>query len=512
MGLVFIPLFLLCLARSHTVFSYEVKKKTNTTPIEHVIVLMLENRSFDHMLGFLKKANPDIRGCLPNEEKCSNPKDPADPNSDTVTVQDTAVYVQVSPSHSIEGTTVELYGTNVADVTKDAPMNGFVKSYTGTTGSVEEGEGIMKCFSTEHLPVLSQLATEFTVFDSWHASVPGPTMPNRAFFASGSSHGMGINDKITIAKGMPQKTMFRQIQEMGLDYRVYFELVPTMLMFKDMRHKDARPRYHHLDQLYEDLKTGDLPELSFVEPSYYTTPKTPADDQHPDHDVGLGEQLIANIYNLLRASPAWNSTAFIITYDEHGGFFDHVSPMVNIPNPDGFNFTDNNGNVLFDFTRGGVRVPTVVVSPWVEKGQVIHDPIDTTKRYEHSSMISTVVHKLFRPAFGHPEPSYLNKRDSWAPTFEHIFQILSEPRTDCPSKANNVVLQSTLTPDVLSKQDGSARLNDLQTEILSIVAGATEDDKYDHDDITITNWTELSAAEYIAKRLNLFFEREIVRI
>jgi phospholipase C len=91
---------------------------------------------------------------------------------------------------------------------------------------------------------------EYTVFDSWHAAVPGPTMPNRAFAAAATSHGMGNSDVEMIAKGLPSKTMFRQIEEMGLDYRIYFELVPALLMFKDLRHKDARPRFHGLKNIY----------------------------------------------------------------------------------------------------------------------------------------------------------------------------------------------------------------------------------------------------------------------
>ena len=225
----------------------------NSGNIEHVIVLMLENRSLDHMLGFLKEKNPDVDGCLPNQAGCSNPIDPTNATSEQITVDNTAVYQQISPSHSISGTTKQIYGT--ADGT-DANMSGFIGSYTHSTGSVEGGEGIMKCFSAEHVPVIANLSMEYGFFDGWFASVPGPTMVNRAYAGSATSHGMGTNDKLTIAKGLPQKTMFKQLVDMGHDVRVYFQTVPTVLMFKDMRRKDIRGNYHTLPKLYEDLAKG----------------------------------------------------------------------------------------------------------------------------------------------------------------------------------------------------------------------------------------------------------------
>lgn len=121
-----------------------------------------------------------------------------------------------------------------------------------------------------------------------------------------------------------------------------------------------------------------------------------ANDQHPDHDVSAGDQLIKDVYEAVRSSPLWEKTALVITYDEHGGFYDHVPPPTGVPNPDGLNSTDD----PFDFTRLGVRVPTVVISPWVKQGTVVHAKPAGEGQYEHSSIISTVVHKLFQPQSG----------------------------------------------------------------------------------------------------------------
>lgn len=478
--------------------------KTNKTPIEHVIVLMLENRAFDHMLGFLKASNPEITGCLPNESKCSNPINPTDPDSPTVTVDDTAVYQQVSPSHSISGTTQQIYGTSTGT---EANMNGFISSYN----KVDKGNGehIMKCFSPEHIPAMANLTMEYLVFDGWFSSVPGPTMVNRAYAASGTSHGMGTNDKETIAKGLPQKTMFRQLLEMGLDYRVYFQLVPTLLMFKDMRHKEARTKYRGFEQFFVDVAAGDLPEFTWLEPSYYTAGPISATDQHPDHDVSLGDALVKSVYDAVRSSVLWNKTALIVTYDEHGGFFDHVSPPAqNVPNPDGLNSVDD----PFDFTRLGVRVPTIVISPWVKAGSVVHAPQAGAGQYEHSSLLATVVHKLFGPKIpGLPQPDYLTKRDAWAATFEGIFKTLKQPRSDCPWTAPAPADHQQLAPHAIpAALDGSAPLTDLQVELLAIVAGATEDATYSEEEAL--QWSEDRAGRYVAQRMNIFFGYDIVKV
>ena len=200
--------------------------------IKYVIVLMLENRSFDHMLGFLKKQNKDIDGCLPDERFCSNSYMPNDPSSGTVTVDDSAVYVQVSPHHSIDWTSEQIYGIPKGTVptNEDTPtMDGFIYSYADefegktTPSALAQGAAVMKCFSPDHIPIMTNLSMEYGVFDGWYASVPGPTMVNRAYAGSGTSDGMGTNDYEIIVRGYPQKSMYKQLRDMGLDYRVYYQ-------------------------------------------------------------------------------------------------------------------------------------------------------------------------------------------------------------------------------------------------------------------------------------------------
>lgn len=317
---------------------------------------------------------------------------------------------------------------------------------------------------------------------------------------------MGTNDEKTIAIGMSQKSLFRQLQEMGLDYRVYFQSVPTTLMLKDMRHRDARPKYSAYNKFAEDAKAGNLPEYTWIEPNYFNVDSYMATDQHPDHDVSLGETLIKQVYDAIRQSPLWEKSALLVTYDEHGGFFDHVPPPTNVPNPDGINSTDD----PFDFTRLGVRVPMLLISPWAEKGRIIHAKPAGEGQYEHSSLAATIAHKLFAPVHGQEQP-YLTKRDAWAATFESAFTTLTSPRTDCPALAPDAPSHRALSPSSFTKKfDGSGLLNDLQMDLLKVVAGTTEDGTFDSS--KLDQWTEKEAVQYAQTRLNSFFERDIVQM
>ena len=296
---------------------------------------------------------------------------------------------------------------------------------------------------------------------------------------------------------------------MGLDYRVYFHDVPSVLQFKEMRRKEARSKYRLMDKLFEDLQTGDMPEFSWIDPAYFTTMNQVANDQHPDHDVSEGETLIKEIYEALRASPIWEESVLLITYDEHGGFFDHVPPTENVPNPDGLNATDD----PFDFTRLGVRVPAVVVSPWVKKGSVFHAPPDDIQedgyaagQYEHSSIVSTIIHKLFTPKEGFPAPEYLTKRDAWAKTFEWIFNTGNEkgqergPRKDCPLHTAEVFNERKAFPHIsYAASDGSLPLSHLQKELVLLMAGVSGDAAPGMD-----KWTEGEGGEYCLQKAKDF--------
>eukprot|EP00518_Triparma_eleuthera_P018357 CAMPEP_0197563170 /NCGR_PEP_ID=MMETSP1320-20131121/28242_1 /TAXON_ID=91990 /ORGANISM="Bolidomonas sp., Strain RCC2347" /LENGTH=493 /DNA_ID=CAMNT_0043124959 /DNA_START=92 /DNA_END=1573 /DNA_ORIENTATION=- len=426
--------------------------------IEHVVVLMLENRAFDHMLGYLQNVNPDIKGCTP--DSCSNPEDPSDPTSAKVPFTYNAVYQQADPCHSIECTTRQVFGSDDDSV---PPKNqGFVSDYSTQTGNASYAPQIMDGFHPTHVPAIYNLSLEYAVFDEWYASVPGPTMVNRAYAASATSHGMGFNDPKVEARGMPQKTMFTQLLEMGLDYRVYFQQFPSVLQHQDMRRPHLLSKYRQLHKFHKDVRKGDLPQFTWLEPGYFDGHGFSATDQHPDHDVSAGDKLIKDVFESIRASPLWEKTAFVITYDEHGGFFDHVPPPQPVPSPDNIASSDP----PFNFERIGVRIPTIVVSPLIPKGTVVHSTSDEGE-YEHSSIVATVIHKLFKSANG-TEPHYLTRRDAWASTFEHVFS-LEEPR-QTPKEVPGVESHRVSYPDKLPPLDGKMPVSDLQLELIQVAA------------------------------------------
>jgi len=147
-------------------------------------------------------------------------------------------------------------------------------------------------------------------------------------------------------------------------------------------------RFRHFEKFSQDVKHGKLADYSWIDPRYYPTSSTPANDQHPDHSVAEGEKLIKHVYETLRSSQYWNETLLIITYDEHGGFYDHYPTPLNVPNPDGRIAT----NPPFNFTRLGIRIPTIMISPWINKGILVKRPDgpNETSEYTHTSIAATL--------------------------------------------------------------------------------------------------------------------------
>ncbi|KAI9328324.1 phosphoesterase family-domain-containing protein [Zopfochytrium polystomum] len=292
-------------------------------------------------------------------------------------------------------------------------MAGFVDSFSATynTTNTTVLHQAIDVFHPSKLPITVSLAEEFAVFDHWYAGVPGPTFPNRYFLMSATSNGNYNNGLGTILSGLPQKSLFQSVEDAGLSWKNYFGQVPTSIAFKDVRNiKDILTKLKSMDSFYSDAKKGTLPNFAQIDPILFSLPGT----------------LLKNIYEALRNGPQWNSTALIITYDEHGGFYDHVPPpQTGVPSPDDISAN----STFFRFDRLGVRVPTIVVSPWVAKSRVVKNPTGAyaSSYFEHSSVAATVK-KLFNL------PSYLTKRDAWAAPFDFLFAELSAPRSDAPAK------------------------------------------------------------------------------
>lgn len=362
--------------------------------IDHVVVLILENRSFDHMLGCCQQLYPTLAGI--------DPTTPARTNSDGATSYPQAAgaarILPRDPRHETPDVLLQLEDHN----------GGFVKSFTQAFphSTAAERAEVMKYHALDTLPALHTLARHFTLCDQWFSSVPGSTWTNRLFALSGTSLG-----RVQMPQGLlslnlhwyDQATIFDRLNEQGIPWKIYFGDIPSSLLLVHQWEPHNAARYHPMTAFYEDSAgpAEAFPAFCFLEPSYFHPGAT---DDHPPHDVWDGEALIAHVYNALRANAAlWASTLLVIFFDEHGGFYDHVEPPTALP-PD-------HHQEEYTFTRLGVRVPALLVSPWVATG-VFSDVLD------HTSLLKYLIDKWRLGSLGN--------RTARARTFASA--LLAQPR------------------------------------------------------------------------------------
>ncbi|KAK1299264.1 hypothetical protein QJS10_CPB14g01740 [Acorus calamus] len=438
-------------------------------PIKTLVVLVMENRSFDHMLGWLRRTRPDIDGLTGSE---SNRLLVSDPDSPEVVVSDDASFVDSDPGHSFQAIREQIFGIFPDGPPVDpAPMSGFAQQAEGVSPGFSKT--VMSGFKPESVPVYAALADEFAVMDRWFASVPASTQPNRFYVHSATSHGASSNVRKDLIEGFPQKTIFDSLEENGLSFGVYYQNVPATLFFRSLRKLKHVPKFHDYRVMFKrHARLGRLPNYVVIEQRYFDVAMAPANDDHPSHDVSRGQRFVKEVYETLRVSPQWNESALLITYDEHGGFYDHVpTPVKDVPSPDGIVGPDP---FYFKFDRLGVRVPTLLISPWIEKGTaillstdshglgaVIHEPDGPTpnSHFEHSSIPATVK-KLFNL-----NSNFLTKRDAWAGTFESYFYRRDTPRADCPMKLPEV--SKSLQP--FGPKEGE-KLSEFQMELIQLAS------------------------------------------
>ncbi|KAF5727336.1 Phospholipase C 4 [Tripterygium wilfordii] len=423
-------------------------------PIKTIVVVVMENRSFDHVLGWLKSYRPDIDGLTGSE---SNRINASDPNSPKIFVSDDALFIDSDPGHSFQAIREQIFGSN--DSSSNQPL---MKGFAQQAQSMSEGmdKTVMSGFKPGVLPVYTELANEFGVFDRWFASVPASTQPNRFYVHSATSHGATSNVRKDLIHGFPQKTIFDSLEENGLTFGIYYQNIPATLFFQSLRKLKHVTKFHSYPLTFRlHAKLGWLPNYAVVEQRYFDVDLFPANDDHPSHDMARGQRFVKEVYEILRASPQWKEMALLITYDEHGGFYDHVpTPISGVPSPDGIIGPDP---FYFRFDRLGVRVPTLLISPWIEKSTVIHEPDGPTpySQFEHSSIPATVK-KLFNL-----KTNFLTKRDAWAGTFEKYFYVRNSPRDDCPETLPEV---TTLLRPWGPREDVS--LSEFQVELIQLAS------------------------------------------
>jgi phospholipase C len=393
--------------------------------VQHIVQLMLENRSFDHMLGFLYPNKTGPNG-VPFEGLAGTESN-LDGNGTAVTVyqidasQPGAYFMPgADPGEGYANTNSELFGTGKPPVPPVATNSGFVANFAaaitfdeqtrrtvlaGTTAS-----DIMGIFPPAALPVLSGLARGFAVCDHWFSSVPTETFPNRAFACAGTSQGH-MNDSTS---SYTVQSIFGLMTAHGLSWKIYgYDAEPLTRGNYPDTISAPDTWFGKFADFQADAAAGRLAQYSFLEPSWGST----GNSQHPNYDVALGEVLIQQVYQALRSGPGWAQTLLIITYDEHGGCYDHVPPPTGAVPPD-----NSVGEFGFGFTRFGVRVPAVLVSPLIAAGTVFRVPAGTMP-IDHTSVLKTIEARWGLPA--------LTARDAAAPGLGNVL-TLATPRTDDP--------------------------------------------------------------------------------
>jgi len=434
--------------------------------IDHFVVLMLENRSFDHFFGL----RPGVDGILDNHKKSKFSN--KDPQGGKVAAAGNAPFSiptkhGLGPFHNLTDVNEQLFGTKSPGAGAAPTMSGFVASYREALNSDTHGNFIdndlavvMHCFDPAALPTISSLAENFVLCDAWFSEVPGPTHPNRLYMHAGTSQGFVHN---VFQRPFDLLTIYELLQRNHKTWAVYdFDLNEVKHFTRIANQTENFRRF--TPNFGRDVETGQLPNYSFIRPRFSSTLRAESNDQHAPHDVRWGEQFIADVYEALRSNDAvWNASAFIVTYDEHGGFFDHVAPPkavspdgINSPRPDD-NF-HNHPPPPFAFDRLGVRVPAVIASPWVGKGVVAHE------QFQHTSILRTV-----RERFGIAQP--LTKREAAARSLAQIFDQAAA-RKNVPAKLPRPKMPVLPPPDHHANP-GNQFPDELQRDMMEGVIRAT---------------------------------------
>src|SRR5215470_7760177 len=396
--------------------------------LKHIVVLMMENRSFDHMVGALNQQNPLIDGVSGN---LTNP----DSTGRQIPVQPLADFqgqLDPDPDHAFAAVDTQIFNGTTTNP-RQPNMQGFINSYFQQRRDTNHSQKIMYYFTRDKLPVLTTLANEFALFNRWFASIPGPTICNRAFAHYGTSFGRVTMDPFYV--NTVYKSIYQRLAAGGRTAKIYYYDQSSSTMEVVNLLQDQPQFFGLYQQFLSDCKKGTLPDYSFIEPNFTDhdgdNGEELASDQHPDHNVQQGEIFIASIYNAIRENAAlWESTVLLVVYDEHGGIYDHVLPPDCMP--DGFvaQPKDTGTGRPFSFDRLGVRVPAVLISPWIPRGTVVSPlqpdgTIANERIFEHASIPATVT-SYFLPNFNNNQRS---PREAAAQTF---LDLLSLPamRTD----------------------------------------------------------------------------------
>jgi phospholipase C len=411
----------------------------NLAKVEHIVVLMLENRSFDHMLGYLslEAGRTDIDGLTGTMANDAGGQTYGVTHLTAPTIPNP----HWDPDHSSAATDMQVNG---------GKMDGFAASFAQTLAARNipnpDPGMVMGYYNAADLPVYDHLAEQFCVCDRWHSSVPGATWPNRLYAVAGSAAGSrDDNVKPFPVYGRPlpiydKHSFVRHLEAVDVDWRWYTYDVGTLRCVDGAFRLGNHERFAYVDRsklpldvmleeellldedsasFIEDAQRGRLAPVSWIDPNFkdLNVAHVQSNDDHPPSDIGAGQELVMLVYNAVASGPLWDKTLLLVVYDEHGGFHDHVPPPEAIDDDPA------------KFGRYGVRVPALAVSSWIPPRSV------ASTLFDHTSIIKTILTR-FAPAElqrrsgisellhwleeGHP--GYMGKRVASA---EHLGGLLS---------------------------------------------------------------------------------------
>ena len=362
-------------------------------PIEHVVVIMQENRSYDHYFGRLRRKSGPPRGS-------SNP-DPT--GGDPIKPFHTHLYCEVDDlDHSWNGT------HNERD---SGAMDGFTAA--NVTTNDPKGQRAMGYYTKRDLPFYYKLYKKFAMGDRYFCSVLSQTFPNRYYLLAGTSFGEIRNNVPDL--GGPQytaRTIFNSMDEAtpAVSWKVYYSDLPFAAIFGYVRQQRIGNLYpmgsnDATNPLLLDAANGTLPQVAYVDPSFGGETEN---DEHPPTNIQLGQAFTAKIINAIMHGPNWNNTVIFLTYDEHGGYWDHVNPPPACT-PDDIPPSLVSGDVPGAFDNYGIRVPMVAISPYSKRAFVSHTV------YDHTSILRFIETRFDLPA--------LTRRDANADPMLDLFDF-----------------------------------------------------------------------------------------
>jgi len=365
-------------------------------PIENILIIMQENRAFDHYFGQLNQFgyNGEVDGLT---EEMSNP----DVDGTPVPPFHQQSYCTDDTDHEWDGAHLEWnLGQNDQFVIQN------------TTPGTHDGVRAMSYYDQSDLPYYYALANHFSIGDRYFSSVLGPTYPNRFFLLTGTAFGHIRNDPNTSQEEFAQFTIFDQLNEYGVTWKYYFTDRPITLLFAPMFLRNI-DKMALIEDYFVDLERNRLPQVVFLESSFTGNP---SGDEHPPSDFQVGQASVAMRIDAFLQSKYWADSVLFLTYDENGGFFDHLPPPEACI-PDDIPPMLEKGSYQAEYDRYGFRVPFVAISPYTKRHHVSHEV------YDHTSILKFIETKFNLPA--------LTLRDANANPFLDVFDF-SNPQLEVP--------------------------------------------------------------------------------